>query len=77
MTLKIYLRDNFMTLTPHELATEAKPQLSLALLLYGQFIVIKLGIKPLSSSSLLQAISDHQTVSSFRVHVLEANTITG
>lgn len=33
MTLKIYLRDNFMTLTPHELATEAKPQLSLALLL--------------------------------------------
>lgn len=33
ITLKIYLRDNFMTFTPHELITEAKPQLCLALLL--------------------------------------------
>lgn len=33
MTLKIYQRDNFMTFTPHEPLTEAKPQLGLALLL--------------------------------------------
>ena len=33
MTLKIYERDNFMTFTPHELVTEAKPQLCPALLL--------------------------------------------
>ena len=33
MTLKIYLHDNFMTFTPHEPLTEAKPQLCLALLL--------------------------------------------
>jgi hypothetical protein len=33
MTLKICQRDNVITFTPHELVTEAKPQLCLALLL--------------------------------------------